>query len=30
VPVMKRDFWIFELRGTQPEVPAAVEVHAAR
>jgi uncharacterized protein len=30
VPVMKRDFWVFELRGTRPEVPASVEVHAAR
>lgn len=29
VPVIKRDFWIFELRGTRPEVPAHVEVHAA-
>jgi Icc-related predicted phosphoesterase len=29
VPVMKRDFWVFELRGTRPEVPAHVEVHAA-
>jgi uncharacterized protein len=30
VPVMKRDFWVFELRGTQPETPAHVEVHGAR
>src|SRR3954451_2970064 len=29
IPVMKRDFWVFELRGTRPEVPAHVEVHAA-
>src|SRR3954453_695284 len=29
VPVIKRAFWIFELRGTRPEVPAHVEVHAA-
>jgi Icc-related predicted phosphoesterase len=29
VPVMKRDFWVFELRGTRPETPAHVEVHAA-
>ena len=28
VPVMQRDFWLFELRGTRPEVPAHVEVHA--
>jgi len=27
VPVMQRDFWLFELRGTRPEVPAHVEVH---
>jgi len=30
VPVMKRDFWVFELRGTRPETPAHVEVHAGR
>ena len=30
VPVMQRDFWIFELRGTRPETPAHVEVHSAR
>jgi Icc-related predicted phosphoesterase len=30
VPVMQRDFWLFELRGTEPEVPAEIEVHAAR
>jgi Icc-related predicted phosphoesterase len=30
VPVIKRDFWVFELRGSQPEVPTHVEVHAAR
>jgi len=30
VPVMQRDFWIFELRGTRPEVPAHVEVQAAQ
>jgi uncharacterized protein len=30
VPVMRRDFWVFELRGTRPETPAHVEVHAAR
>jgi Icc-related predicted phosphoesterase len=29
VPVMKRDFWLFELRGTRPEVPAHVEVQSA-
>jgi Icc-related predicted phosphoesterase len=28
VPVMQRDFWLFELRGTRPETPAHVEVHA--
>ncbi|HEY3185919.1 MAG TPA: metallophosphoesterase [Solirubrobacteraceae bacterium] len=30
VPVMQRDFWVFELRGTRPEVPAHVEVQSAR
>jgi len=30
VPVMKQDFWFFELTGTQPEVPAHVEVQAGR
>src|SRR5436305_10876314 len=30
VPVMKRDFWVFELRGTRPETPAHVELHAGR
>jgi len=30
VPVMQRDFWVFELTGTRPEVPAHVEVQAAQ
>ncbi|HEX6944908.1 MAG TPA: metallophosphoesterase [Casimicrobiaceae bacterium] len=30
VPVMRRAFWVFELRGTRPETPAHVEVHAAQ
>jgi uncharacterized protein len=30
VPVMKQDFWLFELTGTRPEVPAHVEVQAGR
>jgi uncharacterized protein len=30
VPVMQRDFWIFELTGAEPEVPTHVEVHAAQ
>jgi Icc-related predicted phosphoesterase len=29
VPVMQRDFWLFELSGTQPEVPAHVEVQSS-
>jgi Icc-related predicted phosphoesterase len=28
VPVMRRDFWIFDLPGTPPAAPADVEVHA--
>ena len=30
VPVMKQDFWLFELTGTRPETPAHVEVQAGR